>query len=169
MTYAGRGLRSVATLAVGLGFALASLGRAYGAIRDLVRPEVGWRTVHLGGVVVRLPPDWGDPERDGAGELVIHNRPARFRTDGDAVWYASAIELRIRAQDALPRSAEAMSTSRRRLLTPSGTTVLELAIANGVGPCQRRIATRILSRARAVDVLTSANPSRTIRHRRRQT
>ena len=114
-----------------------------------ISPERGWRLIEAGDIELRVPPSWGNVEPDPLGGLVIHNRPRRFRVDGDAVWYASAIELRIPPRGSpLPRSAEAMTTYHKMIGSGSAAAVtIELAIADGVGLAQRRIALRVLNSA----------------------
>lgn len=100
-------------------------------------------------IQLQVPPNWGDVEPDSSGGLVIHNRPRRFRVDGDAVWYASAIELHIRAaESSVRRLAEGMTIYRRTIGNAEAEVLIELAIANGVGQAQQRIAQRVLSSAR---------------------
>lgn len=99
---------------------------------------------------LRVPPDWSEAEADPHGGLVLHNRPRRFRVDGDAVWYSSAIELRIFRDAQVPaRNAEAMHTQRRRIRLPGRNVTLEIAIANGVGPIRRAEGERVLQSAEA--------------------
>jgi hypothetical protein len=100
--------------------------------------------IEVGGMQLQVPPGWGDLEPDPAGGLVIHSRPRRCRVDGDAVWYATAIELRIRPTGSpLPRSMEAMTICRKMIGNSSTGMLIELAIANGVSLAQRRIAQRV--------------------------
>ena len=121
-----------------------SLGERLGTTR-------GWRTVEFGPLRIRVPPGWGEVERTPDGGYVVHNRPSKDRIDGDAVWYSSAIELRIRRPDmrSLPRLAPMKEVSRL-LQTGDGPVVVALQIANGVGPLRRREARRVLRLARAV-------------------
>jgi hypothetical protein len=139
----------MAVLSMWSGFALTKAGRLLRSGLMTVSPERGWRAMSAGDIVVRVPPEWGDPEDDPAGGFVIHNRPRRFRIDGDAIWYASAIELRFRpAGVPLSRSAEGMTLARKTIGT-GAPLVVELAIANGVGPEQRRIAWRVFASVKA--------------------
>jgi hypothetical protein len=106
------------------------------------------RTVEAEGVRLLVPADWGQFERDSLGRLVLHNRPKRYRIDGDAVWYSLAVELRILPGRHLEqRNAEAMTTGRRYIVTLRGPVTLELAVANGVGPRQRAAAEMVLKSA----------------------
>lgn len=106
------------------------------------------RTVEVEGVRLNVPVQWGDVERDGLGRLVIHNRPSRFRVDGDAVWYSSAVELRILPGRFVPaRNAEAMTVTRRFIPTCGEGVTLELALANGMGAAQRAAAEAVLATA----------------------
>ena len=130
----------------------AALCRRLGlALYDCIAATRGWRTAEFNALRVRVPPDWGDVEHTSDGGYVVHNRPAKDRIDGDTVWYASAIELRVREPDApgLPRLAP-MQEITRRLETADGPLLVALQIANGVGPSRRREAHRVLRSARAV-------------------
>lgn len=149
MTAASPALRVVARLAVLTGYCAAKL-RAWArpSQRSLV---VTLRTVQAEGVRLRVPPHWGEPERDALGRFVLHNRPKRDRIDGDAVWYSTAVELRILpGRQAEARNAEAMTTRRRYLETPTGWVTVELAVANGVGSRRRKAADRVLDTATPV-------------------
>ena len=118
---------------------------------DGLSTKRGWRTVEFTSIRVRVPPDWGDVERTRDGGYVVHNRPVEDRIDGDTVWYASAIELRVRRPDmqGLPRLAP-MQEITRRFETADGPVLVALHIANGVGPSRRREAHRVLRSARAM-------------------
>jgi hypothetical protein len=136
-----------------------ALWGAYGAerVRSLTRgafvrlaPRRNWRTVKIGQIAVSIPSDWGDVEPDIQGGYVVHNRPHRFRMDGDAVWYSSAIELRIRRPDMIGTfPSSPMAETIKTITCAEGPVVLAMAIANGVGPAQRCIALRVLQTARA--------------------
>jgi hypothetical protein len=142
-------LRAVAKMAVFTGYAAA---KTRARLRSpFVSSSAGnWRNIAAEGVRLRAPETWGDLERDVLGRFVLHNRPRRFRVDGDAVWYSMAIELRI-----LPgatgklRNAEAMTTTYRTIETDQGRVTIELAVANGVGRRQRAIAHAVLESAEA--------------------
>jgi hypothetical protein len=129
------------------GFVLARTKNRLKSLLAQIAPESGWRLINVGDIQLRVPPSWGDVELNPAGGQIIHNRPRRFRVDGDAVWYASAIELRIRSTDFPPTRSEAMTTYRRTIKTAATDVVLELAIANGVSPAQQRLAQRVLASA----------------------
>jgi len=106
------------------------------------------RIVEAEGIRLRVPSDWGELERDALGRLVLHNRPKRDRIDGDAIWYSTAVELRILpGRQVEPRNAEAMTTTRRWVETRRGPVTLELAVANGVGSRQRATAEMVLNAA----------------------
>lgn len=147
MTTASPALRVVAWIAVLAGYCTAKAGallRAASSISSSTR----LRVVEAEGIRLRVPDDWGELERDVLARLVLHNRPPRFRIDGDAVWYSMAVELRILpGRHAKPRNAEAMTTTTRYIETPGGVVTLELAIANGVGPRQRAVAQKVLDTA----------------------
>jgi hypothetical protein len=108
-----------------------------------------WRTIRIGQIILHIPPDWGDVELDEQGDYIIHNRARRFRVDGDAVWYASAIELSIRSErQTCTAAGSAMKEITRTIFSSSGPIVLAMAIANGVPAKQRHNALRILRTAR---------------------
>lgn len=132
-------------------YAAALCRRSGLALYDSVATMRGWQTLEFTSLRVRVPPDWGDVERTPDGGYVVHNRPIKDRIDGDTVWYASAIELRVRRPDmpGLPRLAP-MREVTRRLETADGPVLVALQIANGVGPSRRREAHRVLRSARAM-------------------
>jgi hypothetical protein len=139
----------LAALAILGGFALGQLKQWLSALSAVALPTYRWRVLEAGNIWLQVPTSWGDVEPNPSGGLVIHNRPRRFRIDGDAVWYASAIELHIRAPEAETlRSAEGMTTYRRTIGNANAPALLVLAVANGVGPKQQRIAQRVLNSAR---------------------
>jgi hypothetical protein len=110
-----------------------------------------YRTIRIECLQLQVPPHWGDLERDPDGGFVIHNRPARSRIDGDAVWYSTAMELRIRrpGEDSVPRLAP-MTVISRTIECEDGPWTVTLAVANGVGPARRREGYRVLSSARSM-------------------
>ena len=119
------------------------------ALRAACFQARGWRSLSLGAIAIRVPERWGPVEVGDDGGLVIHNRPAWLRVDGDAVWYGSAIELRIYSSAHLPPVCVApMRETRRTLKTDSETITLVLRIANGVERKQVEIARRVLHGAR---------------------
>ena len=142
-------LRAAGMLAMWAGYGTVSAKRAFQAIRARVIPRRGWRTLDIGYLMLQVPSDWGDLEPSPGSGFVIYNRPRRFRVDGDAVWYSSAIELRIRRPDmeGLPHLAP-MTETCRTIHTVEGPLVLALAVANGVGTARRREAHRVLAGAR---------------------
>jgi len=142
-------LRAAGTLAMWAGYGTFSAKRFFDAIRVRIMPRRDWRTIDLGPLTLQVPPDWGDIEPSPGNGFVIHNRPRRFRVEGDAVWYSSAIELRIRRpeMEGLPHLAP-MTETCRTIHTGEGPLVLALAVANGVGTTRRREAHRVLAGAR---------------------
>jgi hypothetical protein len=114
-------------------------------------PQRSWRVVRIGPLAISTPPDWGDFEHEADDSYVLHNRPRRFRIDGDAVWYGSAIELRIarRTPGGAAAAGPAMTETNRTIICRSGPIFLTLAIANGVAKRQRRKAFRVLESATA--------------------
>jgi hypothetical protein len=156
-----RALRFVAGSAALAGYVFAKASESVRAIWAMLLPQIGWRTVDAAGVRLRVPRDWGELERDADGVLVVHNRPRRFRIDGDAVWYSSAIELRVfRGDRVAPRNAEAMTVTRRLVMLRDGAATLELAVANGAGPRRRALAERVLWSAKPVSARPAARESR---------
>jgi hypothetical protein len=149
MTRGTLALRALAAVALWSGFALGSARQWLLSLLASVSPQRGWRVLEAENLQLRVPRSWGDMEEDPAGGVVIHNRPRRFRVDGDAIWYASAVELRIQPSGYLPpQLSQAMTTYRRTIRNGSAEVLIELAIANGVGRAQRRIAQRVLNSAR---------------------
>jgi hypothetical protein len=144
-------LRGVGIAAAGLGYGWSHLRLTAYRLGAGLRPRRGWVARQLGDLVIRVPDNWSEIELDGRGGYVIHNRPRRLRIDGDAVWYGSAIELRIRRLDD-GRSADdaAMGTTLRILDGTGGRIELVLAIAGGVEPRTRAIAQSVLRGARAI-------------------
>jgi hypothetical protein len=113
-------------------------------------PHRHWRKLRIGEIAIRIPPDWGDVEPNVDGSFIVHNRPCRFRIDGDAVWYGSAIELRISRQAPIGAAAGSpMEQIVRTVNCNSGPIVLALSIANGVQVKHRRDALRVLHTVRA--------------------
>jgi hypothetical protein len=77
--------------------------------------------------------------------LILHNRPPRQRVDGDAVWYASAIELRMyQGSQARPTVVGAMRWWSRRLGSPEASLIADLHVANGVTSARTKEAQRVL-------------------------
>lgn len=149
MTLGTQALRALAAVAMWSGFALNRAKLLLQSLTAQILPKRRWRMVEAEDIQLQVPPSWGDVEPDSSGSLVIHNRPRRFRVDGDAVWYASAIELHIRAtESSVRRLAEGMTIYRRTIGNAESEVLVELAIANGVSQAQRRIAQRVLSSAR---------------------
>jgi hypothetical protein len=143
-------LRAAGTLVMWAGYGTVSAKRALHAVCARIMPRRGWRTLDIGHLTLQVPSDWGDLEPSPGSGFVIHNRPRRFRVEGDAVWYSSAIELRIRRPDmeGLPHLAP-MTETCRTIHTGEDPLVLALVVANGVGTAQRREAHRVLAGARA--------------------
>jgi hypothetical protein len=147
-------VRVLGRLAVWTGYASARGRLALAQVQRRLFPMRGWQTMHIGQLAIRVPPDWGEVEVDIGGGYVVHNRPCRLRVDGDAVWYGSAIELRIRQpQRPSPAPTAPMAEFTRVIACPGGTVELALALANGVAPQARRNALKVLGSA-------SVEPSR---------
>ena len=151
MTIAERALRVAGRLALWAGYGWGLARQGWGNIHAHLMPRQGWRTLAIEELRLQVPPDWSEVEPAPDGGFVIHNRPKRFRVDGDAVWYSTAIELRIRRPDmeGLPRLAPMMETCRT-IQGRDGPLVVALAVANGVGPEKRREACRVLVNVHAV-------------------
>jgi hypothetical protein len=103
--------------------------------------------LQYGPIALRVPHDWGTIEPGDTGDLVIHNRPAGHRVDGDAVWYGSALELRIYAGDARPTLAPMQSVVRSigSLRCPI---TADLRIAGGVAGGGRKRGLAVLNSVR---------------------
>jgi hypothetical protein len=82
--------------------------------------------------------------------LILHNRPSRMRVDGDAVWYGSAIELRIRPGSETRPKLDARATRcwTRQLGSPRGSLIADLHVAFGVTDARVKEARRVLSSMR---------------------
>jgi hypothetical protein len=144
-------LRGVGIAAAGLSYGWSHLRLTADRLGAVLKPRRGWVALQLGGLAIRVPGDWSEVEPDGRGGYVIHNRPLRQRVDGDAVWYGSAIELRIRRLgDGHSADDAAMSTTVRILDGVGGRIELVLAVAGGVAPRARAIAHGVLRGARAI-------------------
>jgi hypothetical protein len=143
--------RIVGIVAAAAGYGAARIGMASGRIDAALRPMRGWRTVEAAGVRLRVPPGWGEVERSADGGLVIHNRPRHARIDGDAVWYASAMELHIAPGDRARAGGDAMTVVIRTLGHGGDRVTLSLCIARGVSAGPRRAAERVLASARLGD------------------
>jgi hypothetical protein len=146
---AERVLRVSGQLALWTGYGLGLARRGWRAIRARLLPSQGWRTLTLGELGLQVPPGWGEIETTSDGGFVIHDRPRRFRVDGDAIWYSTAMELRIRRLGikGLPRLAP-MTEKCRTIRSRDGALVVALAVANGVGPKKRREGFRVLASVR---------------------
>ncbi len=137
----------VGGLALAAGFSFRSVGIRAAQAASFIFPYRFWRVVRIGPLAISIPPGWGDLEPDADGGFILHNCPRRFRIDGDAVWYASAIELRIHQRGLVTAvDASVMMETTRTILCPSGPMFLTLAVANGVGNKRHRQAIRVLER-----------------------
>ena len=139
-------LRAAGTFALWAGYGAGRARRAWHLAALSLLWRTRWRKLQVRDLKLRVPADWGDVEEAPDGGLVIHNRPKRYRIDGDAIWYSTAVELRIRPAEsqALPRLAPMQETCRT-IPTAEGPVVVALAIANGVGPRKRREAHRVFA------------------------
>jgi hypothetical protein len=143
-------LRATGRLALLAGYAGRSAQLLFAQILARILPRRHWRLVRIGQMTIRIPPDWGEIEREPDGGYIIHNRPRCFRVEGDAVWYASAIELRIRTPGPWGTGQSSpMTYVERTFHFDDAPVVLTLAIANGVASKQRSTALRVLRSARA--------------------
>ena len=132
------------------GYACSRIRWNISALRAACFQARGWRSLSIGAIAIRVPESWGAVEVGNDGGLVIHNRPDWLRVDGDAVWYGSAIELRVYSTARPPPVCVApMTETRRTLKTHSETITLVLRIANGVERKQLEIAQRVLHGARS--------------------
>lgn len=138
-------LRLAGAIAVGIGY-VGGVARRFGAaVPAPLMAGRNRRTLEAGVLRLRVPQDWGDVEPLERGGFVVHNRARRYRIEGDAVWYGSAIELMLGPPDppALPSLAP-MREHRRTIMTPIGPIAVSLRIANGVSPRRKREALRVL-------------------------
>ena len=67
--------RALGAAAMALGYAALVVSGTWGRVLARLLPTRGWRTLAIGDLVVRVPPDWGDPEPDVGGNYVVHSRP----------------------------------------------------------------------------------------------
>lgn len=160
MSLAVHALRVVGATAAFLGYVHRSAVSTAAAAGARLLPYRGWRNEVMDGIALKLPPAWGEVEHEPTGP-VVHNRPRRFRVDGDAVWYSSAVELRVRDIDAPGLSAEAPMTEVCRIVGGDRGKVVAAAMANGVSPAQRRVVDLILRSARPATAAPAAIPSAT--------
>lgn len=129
--------------AFAFGYAVSSFRNCSRAVRRTLRRD--WRTVCYGPMEVRTPPTWGEIEQGPDGMLILHNRPPRQRVDGDAVWYASAIELRMyQGGQARPTVDGATRWWSRRLGSSEAPLIADLHVANGVTSAGTKEAQRVL-------------------------
>lgn len=129
--------------AFAFGYAASSFRNCSCAVRRALRWD--WRTVFYGPVEVRTPPTWGEIEQGPDGMLILHNRPPRQRVDGDAVWYASAIELRVyQGSQGRPTVEGATRWWSRRLGSSEASLIADLHVANGVTSAGTKEAQRVL-------------------------
>ena len=98
-------------------------------------------------LIISVPKGWGELEIMDDGGFVIHNRPKRYRIDGDAVWYSSAVELHIRSEE--PSLPASITMIEHRLKLSGQALLRDLpAACQGVGRSTERLAQRVLSSAR---------------------
>lgn len=114
---------------------------------DRLFPTRGWTEREMGNVRLKVPPSWGEVEMEATGP-VVYNRPRRFRVDGDAVWYSTAVEIRVRHREAPSLSHEAPMTEITRVLPFDRDLVVAAAMANGLSRKARRTVEHVLKSAR---------------------
>lgn len=140
-------LLPLALAAYGIGYVVSSARKSSRALRRSFRWD--WRTISYGPLELRTPATWGDIEQTVDGMLVLHNRPARMRVDGDLVWYGSTIEIRFyRASEKRPTIESASRSWKRRLGSSETPFFAELIVANGVQPTKEREARAVLKSLR---------------------
>ena len=107
-------MRAAGTFALWAGYGAGRARRAWHLAALSLLWRTRWRKLQLRDLKLRVPADWGDVEEASDGGVVIHNRPKRYRTDGDAIWYSTAVELHIGPAEshALPRLAPMQETCR---------------------------------------------------------
>lgn len=136
--------RIVGTTAYVAGYTSALLFQVSSSARRSLRLD--WQPVTFGPLYARTPPGWGcfEPGRDG--DIVIHNLSRRFRVDGDAVWYGTAIEIRVGRSlyDSRLADVGAMRTVRRNLGIAGAPLFAELRVARGVSQARQREAAAVL-------------------------
>lgn len=130
-------LLPLALAAYGVGYVVSSARKGSRALRRILRWD--WRTLSYGPLELRTPSTWGDIEQTVDGMLVLHNRPAGMRVDGDLVWYGSTIEIRFyRASEPRPTIDNASRSWKTHLGSPEAPFVAELIVANGVRPTKEK-------------------------------
>ncbi len=140
-------LLPLAVAAYGTGYVVSSARKGSRALRRILRWD--WRTISYGPLELRTPATWGDFEQTVDGMLVLHNRPARMRVDGDLVWYGSTIEIRFyRANEKRSTIDSASRSWKRRLGSSEAPVLAELIVANGVRPTKEREARAVFRSVR---------------------
>jgi hypothetical protein len=139
-------LRLVGRVALAAAYAMARSRIARVRLVRTLRPTQGWRRLEIGDLTALVPAGWGEVEDSGDGGFVVHNRPRSARVDGDAVWYASAVELRIRrGSHKKTVGGAAMTSTARTLNSADGPVDAVLAVANGASPRLQQEAQRVLA------------------------
>jgi len=137
----------LALIAYGAGYVVSSARKGSRVLRRIFRLD--WRTVSYGPLEIRTPATWGDIEQTFDGMLILHNRPARMRVDGDLVWYGSTIEIRFyRAGDRRPTIDSASRSWKRSLGSYEMPFFAELLVANGVRQTKEREARAVFKSLR---------------------
>lgn len=140
-------LRTIALAAATAGYTRQWISAAASVVADTFAPTRNWSERDMDGVTIKVPRSWGEVEQEPTGP-VVYNRPRRFRVDGDAVWYSSAIEIRVRRTEAPGLSSEAPMSELSRALPFNSRVVVTAAMANGLSRQPRRTVDRILRSAR---------------------
>ncbi len=158
----------LALASYGAGYIANSVAKASRALRRVMRLD--WLRIAHGPIMLKAPANWGQLEPAADGMLVLHNLPKRLRVDGDAVWYGTAIEIRI-YQCPVPRKIvnDAARSFTKRLGSRKVPIIAELILANGVRPAKEREALRVYRSLHikgdpaAIDWPPEAEPNSTLR------
>lgn len=141
------GFRGVALCAIAAGYVMQRGSALIVAAVDRMLPTRGWSEREMGNARLKVPPSWGEVELEPSGP-VVYNRPRRFRVDGDAVWYSTAVEIRVRHREAPGLSHESPMTEITRVLPFDRDHVVAAAMANGLSAKARRTVEHVLRSAR---------------------
>ncbi|RUZ74405.1 hypothetical protein EN943_24045 [Mesorhizobium sp. M7A.F.Ca.US.006.01.1.1] len=141
----------VGSMAYVAGYASALHLKVRSSVRQSLRLD--WQSVTFGPLYARTPIGWGSFEPGRDGDIVLHNRPRRLRVDGDAVWYGSAIEIRVGPLPYDNRLADlsAMRTLRRQFGAAGASLFAELRVARGVLQARQSEAVAVFHSLRLTD------------------
>lgn len=131
--------------------AVVTIGYLYGLVRRALLTRRRYKRVRLGPLIFRVPRNWEQFEPAPEGDFVLRNQRITPWSQGDALWYSTFGEIRVRRPGVpgLPELAP-MDELRRELDTSQGGLVVLLRVARGMGPSLRAEAERAFRSARAL-------------------